>query len=798
VILTQIVIKMATKTYYITQRNDTTRVLTDSTPPWANIDSAVSQQFRDIMTAPSQPLYVTKVGDEGSILVSPDGGATWVVPAGSATGMPETWREVWIVDGNFGYTCGRRGSCAKTVDGGVTWDFTAQMPTPGGGFDLDLTSTALHFISPLVGIVATNKWVFKTTDGGASWTMLTGAEIVGLSSEWNAVHMSADEQTIIVHGTTEIMRSTDGGATFVNVQNYPDDQGRHMTWINDTELWSVGATNMINKSNDAGATWIIVQPWTGIPTDPDIWAAHFTDSNNGYISYDNLVHVTTDGGVSSVLSDTGDAIINSIWTSSDSPEPCYRLLSCDTNVYPNIDNVQGDIGIDLMAVTGQVISTLDLFGTERCYTVEQQVDIPCQDVPNLIVLAFTLIGSDCASFSLETCPTEIPLTLVGDTVIVDVQINNLSANDHTFVGSFGSCTSSGITILNPGIPIAAGSSGIMNIEYSPTMIESGQCELIVTGPCGPISCQLCFQSVQVPDCSHFNICITGATCAPDCIKPGEIISFDLGGNISPVAYPTVVTFQVVNQVTQEIVFTQNFPVANDMELDAIVINVIAPGPGKYCAEVCLPGCNTKRVLCFDVCEPFDIYKDSCNHWHVHRPTTCHVEEYLVCVRQFNCKDPIIEDVLWDVSQDNTFEFEVPNDGIFIFEMKDTETGEVIYSFSAFETCALQKCFQLMMDKIMCSCADPCCKKCDGSPEEEREFSRMSLNKLVPLYLTYLGMARRSQLYTVGMKFIDDDHNCFLHDANQILGKINDIIMDCGCLCPGQENTASNRGDCKTC
>ena len=297
-------------------------------------------------------------------------------------------------------------------------------------------------------------------------------------------------------------------------------------------------------------------------------------------------------------------------------------------------------------------------------------------------------------------------------------------------------------------------------------------------------------------CPHFNIDITGPSCAPDCISPGSIVQFDLGGNITPSVYPTTIHF-TVKDALQEVIFEADYDVADDDELDAVVINFIAPGPGHYCAEVSLPGCNTLRVLCFDVCEPFDIYKDECNKWHVHRPSQS--SQTLFLVNLFALEgDSIITEQLWDTEQNNTFPIELPGDGIYIFEMRDPDTKDLIYSFSAFETCSLQECYMILMDKIMCSCSDPCCKKCTDDARQQIEFARITLNKLVPLYMMYLGMARRNELYTVGMKLISDEQQCFLHDANQVWDKILEIIEDCGCLCPEQKNTASNRGGCTTC
>ena len=103
-----------------------------------------------------------------------------------------------------------------------------------------------------------------------------------------------------------------------------------------------------------------------------------------------------------------------------------------------------------------------------------------------------------------------------------------------------------------------------------------------------------------------------------------------------------------------------------------------------------------------------------------------------------------------------------------------------------------------MDKVMCSCADPCCEKCNGTPEKEVEFARMTLNKLNPLYLTYLGMASKYKVDSIGMQLIPSDTMEFLYSADDVMDKITELLEKCDCLCAEENNTKSNTGRCKNC
>lgn len=791
------------------------RRLDNSTLPWVDVSVPASGAFfTDVGTLENTPDEVIVIGNNNKVYKSTNAGVTWIASSGNITSLPGStiWTEMSIVGEDFVAICNRDGKVAISTDGGSS--FTLTSSDPGGG---GLAIQSIHFITNQIGVVATydgsGVQVWKTVNAGTSWTGLNASAYIGgigVTTGANGIFMSPN-QTYITLGTKQgVWNSSNSGTSFtlvLNAEVNTPEGGLRLYAYNENHIWFGAKDNELWKStNNNGSIFFVVQTYNVALG--DFTAFHFWNPAEGYLNggaTNSQINYTSDSGFALAMSETFIQV-NAIYTGF--AEDCYTLTSCDEDAYPSIENVRPDIGVDLASVVGQVInssvsSTNDPpFTFNGCYTVSRQLDKPCDLTPGVyyLVTAYTAIG-DCGDFEITSeCPISLPLTVIGNTEMFQISVQNNSADDQDFNLSLGSCPTSGLSIVTASpITIPAGATAVIDLEYTPTAVEEGTCEILVAGPCTTQSCQICFRSINIPACPHFNICITGPTCAPDCIKPGEVISFNLGGTITPSAYPTIVTFNVVNQATHQSVFTVEYPVTSDADLDAILINLVAGEPGKYCAEVCLPGCNTKRVLCFDVCEPFDIYKDACNKWHVHRPGKCMIEQFIVSIYEFGDKaNPIVNDEVWDISQDNTFEFEFKNDGIYIFEMKDPDTGEVVYSFSAFETCGIQKCFKILMDKIMCSCSDPCCKRCDGSAKEHKEFARMTLNQLMPLYFTYLGMARRDQLHIVGMKLISDEQGDFLHTASETLEKIRDIIMDCGCLCPEQKNTASNRGDCSTC
>lgn len=736
---------MATKSYCTLNQKGVIKKLNGLTAPWEDISIPLSNTFySDIMAVPGFPDRIITCGlSQREIAISNDAGISWVFPVGNYTALDSNagFSEVWIVDEFTSYIVGHRGVVLKSVDGGVTYNTTLTFPTQTSGLEVGTTATCVHFINANIGVVGVYETgigtsVWKTIDGGDTWTRLNGDAIVsvstqvslGVDSYGGGIFISDDEADIKFLVRDSIFRSTDSGATFTEVYDFSAfaiGAGVHLTRFDSLNLWATGSNGSVVRTTDGGTTWIIVQFDN---ESGQILSGHFYTTLDGFIGTGDVVNVALKG--INVTDDGADTI---------SPSEVF--------------------GIDVRSIWTEVV--------------------------------------ECPDLSV-TGPINFGTIIVGETGSESVTITNNGDIDEELTFSLSGC-SPDISIITPSPSILGGGHDlVVELEYSPTQNEIGECVLNITNSCGlVIPVNICFASATIPSCPHFKIDITGPSCAPDCIAPGSVVQFDLGGNISPEVYPTTVHFSVYNSATTEVIFEAEYPVQDDAELDAIIVNFVAPAPGHYCSEVCLPGCNTKRILCFDVCEPFDIYKDECFKWHVHRPSGSTHTEFLVNVFVLE-GDSIITEQLWDTDQNNTFEFEVPTDGIYIFEMRDPDTKDLIYSFSAFETCSLQECYMILMDKIMCSCFDPCCKKCTDEVKQQMEFARMTLNRLVPLYMMYLGMARRNELYTVGMKLISNEQNCFLHDANQVLDKILEIIEDCGCLCPEQKNTASNRGGCTTC
>lgn len=331
---------MAIRTYAVGTKAGVRR-LDDLTTPW--IDASVllapfgfpiTVILRDVMTDPldSDKVFVVGDRDTGSgatgIYVSDNAGATWYQPGGDVADFvasPQFFNfwEVWVVNSNVIYACTQYGLVYKSIDAGATFNLTATFPNPTGtGPHSTGNSKALHFITEDIGVVSFDDFVYKTIDGGDTWSILNaGAGVELADTEILGIHMSADEQNITAITPRNIHRSTDSGASFASVQTFFFG-GRHLTWLDDTNMFVVGIGTDRKSSTDGGATWTTVS----VPDLPGVEhvAAHMYNATNGFYDQDADTMVTNNGMVFAAVSETAPYLIQAIWTHFEEPadEPC--------------------------------------------------------------------------------------------------------------------------------------------------------------------------------------------------------------------------------------------------------------------------------------------------------------------------------------------------------------------------------------------------------------------------------------------------------------------------------------------
>ncbi|MBP8992933.1 MAG: S8 family serine peptidase [Bacteroidales bacterium] len=175
---------------------------------------------------------------------------------------------------------------AKTGDGGTTWiPNTLDVPENLSPGDI----SAIDDMNAWVALYDTNGGggIYKTTDGGETWTHQTSAAFDNSASFCNGVHMFNENDGYCigdpVNGEFELYLTNDGGEnwTLIDGNNIPDPQSNEMGWTGvncalGDNTWFGTSTGRVYRSTDKGQTWTAYA--TG---QSNVSSISFADENNG-------------------------------------------------------------------------------------------------------------------------------------------------------------------------------------------------------------------------------------------------------------------------------------------------------------------------------------------------------------------------------------------------------------------------------------------------------------------------------------------------------------------------------------
>ncbi len=180
----------------------------------------------------------------------------------------------------------------RTTNGGTSWTL---MRSTGA-----VAPFRIHFADKLNGFTLPTNYdsLYKTTDGGLTWTS------VSKPSSTNQGLYFTDANKGFVFGTS-LYSTSNGGATWTLI-NLNMDAGAYLTrvrFFNSNTGYAVGYYgNLPNnglcayifKTTDGGATWTRqICPSIGGDMLRDVY---FIDANNGFASGEGMILQTTDGG----------------------------------------------------------------------------------------------------------------------------------------------------------------------------------------------------------------------------------------------------------------------------------------------------------------------------------------------------------------------------------------------------------------------------------------------------------------------------------------------------------------------
>ncbi|MET0391615.1 MAG: choice-of-anchor L domain-containing protein [Chitinophagaceae bacterium] len=235
------------------------------------------------------------IGNEGTLLKSTDGGASWIVrPVGTTAALK------WM---NFGSAAAgiiyqNDGTALATTNGGDTWSAVTGSNTLASlvsGAGLTLTdiyfNSATEAYATLNNTAAGSGYIAKSSDGGVSWFAETGLRSVDL----NAVHMLSAGTGYAAGVDGTLLKTTNSGTGW---QQIPTGQTAAFDWIrfrtdNANEGVALQGTSLVSTL-DGGKTWAGVAG--------NIKALEIAADNTGYyVQQNNTLFYTGNGGFSWTL-----------------------------------------------------------------------------------------------------------------------------------------------------------------------------------------------------------------------------------------------------------------------------------------------------------------------------------------------------------------------------------------------------------------------------------------------------------------------------------------------------------------
>lgn len=200
--------------------------------------------------------FGVSVGFGGGIKTSEDGGKTWL--KGQNQSMCRYSLD--IIDRNLSWTGGNGSHVRVTKDGGKTWEAVKDCR-------LGSTHVSVDFLDDTTGLIASNKRMAVTGDGGATWAELSPPK--GMDDIATVAIRSAKDGYVLTKAGNLYVTNDRGGswnATSINLakykvfndrimaadMNFYDDKRGEIVFSGDKKD---GAGVWILSTEDGGTTW---------------------------------------------------------------------------------------------------------------------------------------------------------------------------------------------------------------------------------------------------------------------------------------------------------------------------------------------------------------------------------------------------------------------------------------------------------------------------------------------------------------------------------------------------------------
>ncbi|MCB9642825.1 MAG: hypothetical protein H6728_07075 [Myxococcales bacterium] len=255
----------------------------DSTLPkvyrWKKADSGVTADLWGASMPTKDLAWV--VGDQGTILHSKDGGATWTR---QASGVQVSLRSVAFINAKEGWIVGAGGTILQTADGGATWKATKSPVTD------KLVRVFFPKADPDYGFAAGENFaILQSSDGGKSWQSVAKTLNVDLSGVF-----FFDQRTGMFAGDNGLVLTTEDGAkNFTTASTTTNEYINNVFFTTLTKGWAVGTGGLYMEGTTRGAGWTK----RDLKTTKELFDIFFINDQRGWlVGADGLLWGTRDSG----------------------------------------------------------------------------------------------------------------------------------------------------------------------------------------------------------------------------------------------------------------------------------------------------------------------------------------------------------------------------------------------------------------------------------------------------------------------------------------------------------------------
>jgi len=197
-----------------------------------------------------------------------------VLPQSIANGY---FLDVFFLPANpqYGWACGFDGHIAITSDGGNSWNASIIQGRP--------FLESIHFVDSKHGFTSGPGGVFKTIDGGISWTNISS--FINMSQIWGCYFVDKDNGMYVgggCNGSAQVfVRTTNGGNSWSVFESYEDDTGLAdlILYAKDGLGYAV-SSGLLWQTQNGGRSWNVFATIAG----PRAWAEEITHVKNSFLT----------------------------------------------------------------------------------------------------------------------------------------------------------------------------------------------------------------------------------------------------------------------------------------------------------------------------------------------------------------------------------------------------------------------------------------------------------------------------------------------------------------------------------